>query len=274
MGDGLLYPGAPAELREDTAWVHVIHRVNEARNNVVPWLDSFSPMKGARVLEIGAGTGSSVLAMAEAGASVLGIDILEDHLALARERLRVHKVEAELQTRNAVAIGELPGRFDLILYSATVEHMTYEERLSSLSTAWDMLESGGVLGVYETPNRLWYSDGHTSLLNYFHWLPDELAMSYAKLSPRAGFNAETLTQESLARWGRGASYHEFELALPLATAEIGESYHEYLCRVHPPYRAAWEASEGKRYYDLLGRISPDLPGIWREEILGFMLRKP
>ncbi|MDI1289617.1 MAG: hypothetical protein PSX37_06675 [bacterium] len=81
--------------------------------------------------------------------------------------------------------------------------------------------------VVETPNRLAYLDAHTSLESFFGLLPDEVAIAAAP-SVRREFLASSLQQipaaaqsEALARWGRGVSFHDFEVTL-------GESIHAHI----------------------------------------------
>ena len=109
-------------------------------------------------------------------------------------------------------------KFDFIIYYAVLEHMTIKERLSSLKQAWDILPEGSFLSVIETPNRLWYYDSHTAAMPFYDWLPDELAFYYSKFSERKSFNDSyrELNDDNMInflRWGRGASFHEFELAI-------------------------------------------------------------
>ena len=69
-----------------------------------------------------------------------------------------------------------------------------------------MLAENGWLVIIETPNRLWWSDSHTSELPFYNWLPDELAFRYRGHSRRHELNG--LKQEdgrellSLVRLGR------------------------------------------------------------------------
>jgi hypothetical protein len=62
--------------------------------------------------------------------------------------------------------------FDYIIFYASLEHMTIEERMSAMRATWGMLSDGDLWCVIETPNRLWYHDGHTSLLPFYMWLPE------------------------------------------------------------------------------------------------------
>ena len=45
---------------------HVRERLESDRRLVVPWLDDAKPLHGQQILEIGCGTGSSTIALAEA----------------------------------------------------------------------------------------------------------------------------------------------------------------------------------------------------------------
>jgi len=267
----------PETLRREL-YIHSIHRLTEFRDNVVPWLAGLVDLPRSRILEIGAGTGASIVALAEVGRWVDGIDIEAPHLQVASDRVALHGLEnTRLLERNALDLADLYSEpYDLIIFSATLEHMTYQERITTLRAAWDNLQPGGCLCIYETPNRLWYRDDHTSLLPFFHWLPDDLAMDYAAKSRRGGF-AEALAGRdavTLARWGRGASYHEIDLAIGLDAVEVTQSQHEYLCAAHPHYREAWEASPARRYAGFLAEVVPEVPRPFLEELLSLVLRKP
>ena len=98
---------------------HLFNRLQIARIQIVPWLESVKSLPGARVLEIGCGTGSSMVALAERGAQVVGVDINEGCLQVARKRCDLHGVQVELHAANANRIGELFGdrSFDLIIFT-------------------------------------------------------------------------------------------------------------------------------------------------------------
>jgi S-adenosylmethionine-dependent methyltransferase len=199
---------------------NVSQRLESDREKVVPWTDAAMPLQGKRILEIGCGTGSSTVALAEQGAVVTGIDIDEDALVVARERCRAYGLQAEFRAMNAQSLARTfrQDEFDLIIFFASLEHMTIDERLGALSDAWDLLPRNAMLSVVETPNRLWYYDDHTSYLKFYHWLPDELAFHYSRFSPRENFREvyrkyDPASQEHFLRRGRGMSFHEFDLAI-------------------------------------------------------------
>lgn len=160
------------------------------------------------------------MALAEQGAKVIGIDIDEGALQVAKDRCKIYGLEVELMMLNATNISNtfLDTKFDSIIFFACIEHMTIEERLTALKSAWDILRKGGLLVIIETPNRLWYFDGHTSQLPFFHWLPNELAFKYSRFSPRENFRElyreyDATSKKNFLRRGRGVSFHELDIAI-------------------------------------------------------------
>lgn len=257
---------------------HVRGRLTTFRTSSIPWLAEHLSFAGLRVLEVGCGTGSSTLALAEQGASVTGIDVDLGAIEVARRRMELFGLDADLRAGNAADIGaDFAGRrFDLILYFATLEHMTHAERLASLEQAWGLLEPGGLLGVIEAPNRLWTSDVHTSQLPFFNWLPDDLAFVYAPFSPRENFrelygSEPRESMEHFLRRGRGVSYHEFELAIaPVTELEVSESLAAYLRR--RSFRSL--PRDVRQYRRFLMRQAPHVPEAFFEEFLDLLVRRP
>jgi 2-polyprenyl-3-methyl-5-hydroxy-6-metoxy-1,4-benzoquinol methylase len=241
---------------------HTQGRLDLDRRMVIPWLDRARRLRDSRILEIGCGTGSSTVALAEQGAEVTGIDIDHGALAVARDRCAAFGVKAELHELNAAALAEVfHGRaFDFIIFFASLEHMTIAERLAALRDAWSMLPTGGLLAVVETPNRLWYFDNHTSWLPFFHWLPDELAFLYSSFSPRENFRElyreyDATAEEHFLRRGRGMSFHEFDLAIrPVADLHVVSSLSTFQGTRYKLQRSIAE----RRYKSILRRTCPDI----------------
>lgn len=241
---------------------HVDGRLNHFRNYYIPWINSILPLTEARILEVGSGTGASTLALAEQGAKVTGIDVDTKSMEIAKFRLQHTGHEAELLECNANAIEKRLGgkTFDAVIFFAALEHMTIEERLDALSQAFSVLKPGGHLFVLEAPNRLWLYDFHTAFLPYYLWLPDELAARYARYSKRDLYrnavNKNTSGAE-LARWGRGVSYHEFELAgIPAGSMRSARGVREYHHRGRILQNALLKVSLNHKYKKLLMKMKP------------------
>lgn len=199
---------------------HLINRLENDRQRIIPWLAASFPLKGKNILEIGCGTGASTIALAEQGAIVTGVDLDEGAMLVAKDRAKEYNLQIEFEISNATEVHtKFAGKeFDCIIFFATLEHMTHQERMIAVKETWNMLKPGGFWIVIETPNRLWFFDGHTSYLPFFQWLPDDLAILYSKFSPRIEFaNEFKLADEDkmlhFLRHGRGMSYHEFDLCM-------------------------------------------------------------
>jgi S-adenosylmethionine-dependent methyltransferase len=196
---------------------HVKIRLDNYRYETIPWLNSIMNLKDIRILDIGCGTGCTTVALAEQGAIVTGIDFSATVLEVAKKRCHLYEITAGLSLLNATNLNDLNQEFDMVVFSACLEHMTYKERLLSIRAAWQVLATGGFLVVVDTPNRLHYYDRHSSMLPFYDWLPDELALQYSKYSPRKKCIELSSSNDiyELMRFGRGVSYHEFELALDI-----------------------------------------------------------
>jgi S-adenosylmethionine-dependent methyltransferase len=250
-------------------------RLAHDRARVVPWLDAARSLNGMHILEVGCGSGASTIALAEQGAQVVGLDIDAASLAYARSRCTAHGLSAQFLELNAVQMREAlhEQAFDAIIFFASLEHMSVQERLTSLSDAWAMLPTGGLLVIVETPNRLWFDDQHTAFLPFYHWLPNELAFQYSRLSSREGFNNlyrtyDAYSKQHFLRRGRGVSYHEFDLSLGLAEGlDVVSSLRSFDPSSVPVSRL------GRRHQRLLRALRPDLhPGFF-EQYLDIIIRK-
>ena len=277
----------PAELRENwrdlpdiggitDGWRDRLHR---DRVEMVPWLHGTQSLSGRRVLEVGAGEGVACVAVAEQGASVIGIDI--DEPALARAQQLCAGLDVELHHMNSTDIARFAeAGIDWVIFWASLEHMTLEERLISLRAAWSLLPCGGLLTIIETPNRLWPFDAHTSQVPFFNWLPDDLAFLYSSRSPRAGFGGTTYADASaqmldFLRRGRGFSHHEVEVAVGTeATRSVVSSMQLERRRRQRLRGTGWRLSSHGATERALSRFDPGLHPAWLQPFLYLTLRKP
>ena len=108
--------------------------------------------KGVRAIDVGCGGGLLSEAMAQAGASVLGVDLSPELLEVAK----LHALGAELtgieyQLQSAEAMAQThPEQFDLVTCMEMLEHVPEPE--SVLDACVKLLKPGGLL-VLSTLNR-------------------------------------------------------------------------------------------------------------------------
>lgn len=263
---------------------HMFGRLQAFRERVIPWLDAARPLKGATILEIGCGTGSSTVALAEQGARVIGVDIDAPSLAVARTRCELYGLEnVSFHQVNATDVHRRfsDKDFDFIIFFACLEHMVHQERLDAMGSTWEMLSEGKLWCVIDTPNRLWYFDHHTAHLPFFFWLPDDLAFDYTRFSPRKPFDESfrernAATMLNFLRHGRGVSYHEFDLAIkPSAQLQVVSSLSLFIREQRPLWKwgRRFMRSANYRFESFLREVGPDIhPGFYQPS-LDLIIRK-
>jgi 2-polyprenyl-3-methyl-5-hydroxy-6-metoxy-1,4-benzoquinol methylase len=260
---------------------HLCGRLDVDRNMIVPWLDDARTLRATSILEIGCGTGSSTVALAEQGAKVTAIDVDASSLVVASERCQAYSLDVSFIHANATEVYKLFAgqHFDYIIFYAALEHLTMEERMSAMRATWQMLSVGGLWCVIETPNRLWYYDAHTSLLPFHMWLPDELAFAYSRFSPRDNYRElyREYTDESklhFLRRGRGVSFHEFELTMkPVRALRIKSSLDVTNKGKGLRGFLKWRFSSEYKYISLLRKIAPELHEGFLQSYLYLIIEK-
>lgn len=162
-------------------------------------------MANKRILDFGCGSGASsaVLAKMFPASEVIGIDIDENLLSLARSRAK-HFGLGNLEFLCSPSGKELPqgiGKFDFVVLSAVLEHLFAYERKSIFDQIWSILQSGGVLFIDQTPYRYFPLEGHTSRLLFINYLPDKLAYFAARKFSKRQKVREAPTWNYLLRYG-------------------------------------------------------------------------
>lgn len=173
---------------------------------------------GIRVLDAGCGLGYGSALIAGAGArSVLGIDIDRRAIAYARRRYGAPGLRFEIADCEHLEL--LPGSFDLIVSSNTLEHLRAPERF--VAAARDGLAAAGAMIIAVPPNdapRLradnaknphhhsnldvagWcrcFAHAGLDVRTYCHRHPEMAALDFASSAP-SRFAAESFEIEAVA----------------------------------------------------------------------------
>ena len=122
-----------------------LHQINPAR---LQFVERFVVLSGLRVLDVGCGGGILSEALAESGASVLGIDLAESALQAAEAHRAGQAVEYRLESsRETAARGEV---FDVVTCMEMLEHVA--DPAAVLRDIHALLKPGG-WAFFSTINR-------------------------------------------------------------------------------------------------------------------------
>ncbi len=150
----------PAELAKFGALAHrwwdpesdlfgTLHRINPLR---LQWIEAVAgPLAGRRVLDVGCGGGILAESMAARGAVVLGIDLSEKSLAVARLHLLESGVDVAYRAVSAEALArEQASAFDIVICMEMLEHVP--DPASTVAACAQLVRPGGML-LFSTLNR-------------------------------------------------------------------------------------------------------------------------
>jgi len=116
------------------------------------WMDYFLRMKskyhpnGNKVLDLACGTGSMTIRLAKAGIDVTGVDLSEDMLAVAHEKLTSEGYQIPLFHQDMTDLNEI-GKFDIaIIFCDSLNYLKNEEDVQkTFQSIYDVLNQDGLL---------------------------------------------------------------------------------------------------------------------------------
>lgn len=104
---------------------------------------------GSRMLDVGCGTGSSMLQALEMGYEVVGIDISSRAVDRARKRLVSRGFDAEVLVMNVMDDISSLGPFDCILLHHVLDSLPEKERGSAIGNCRQVLANRGILSFQD-----------------------------------------------------------------------------------------------------------------------------
>jgi len=105
--------------------------------------DLFSPEQGQNILDVGCGTGNFSIKLAEQGAVVIGIDVSEEMLSIARTKTGALPIS--YKNMDLYQLEFQDNTFDAVFSMAAFEFVEFPER--ALSELFRVLKPGGKLLV-------------------------------------------------------------------------------------------------------------------------------
>ena len=125
-----------------------LHRINPLR---LGWIEARAPLAGRRVVDVGCGGGILAEAMARRGAEVLGIDLAEASLGVARLHALESGTTLEYRAISAEDCAlDMPGEFDVVTCLEMLEHVP--DPASVVAACARLVRPGGTL-FFSTLNR-------------------------------------------------------------------------------------------------------------------------
>jgi SAM-dependent methyltransferase len=99
------------------------------------------------VLDAGCGTGENALHLASLRLRVLGVDVAETAVAMAREKAATRGIDAEFAVADALALGRLGRRFETVLDCGLFHTFDGDERRGYVTSLASVSERGATLHV-------------------------------------------------------------------------------------------------------------------------------
>jgi ubiquinone/menaquinone biosynthesis C-methylase UbiE len=99
------------------------------------------------VLDAGCGTGENALHVASSGLRVLGVDVAETAVAIAREKARARAIDAEFVVADALHLDGLGREFDTVLDCGLFHSFDRDERHDYVSSLASVTRPGGIVHV-------------------------------------------------------------------------------------------------------------------------------
>ncbi|MDH5325795.1 MAG: bifunctional 2-polyprenyl-6-hydroxyphenol methylase/3-demethylubiquinol 3-O-methyltransferase UbiG [Gammaproteobacteria bacterium] len=125
-----------------------LHDINPLR---LGYIQSFSPLRGKKVLDVGCGGGILAESMALSGAQVTGIDMGEAPLNVARLHGMESGVQVDYRQISAEQLAaQSPASFDVVTCMEMLEHVP--DPASTLQACRQLVKSDGML-FFSTINR-------------------------------------------------------------------------------------------------------------------------
>ncbi|KAM0801262.1 2-heptaprenyl-1,4-naphthoquinone methyltransferase [Usnea florida] len=145
--------------------------------------DSLGLQPHAKVLDAGCGVAHVAMHLARKGLSVLGIDVISNHLTWARQEIRANGLEKDVAVR-LMDYQHLDGladaSFDGVYTMETLVHAMYPEQ--ALAEFFRVMKPGGSLALYEYDHPDFFSKD----------IPEDLRNSMIQVNTRASMPANVV----------------------------------------------------------------------------------
>jgi ubiquinone/menaquinone biosynthesis C-methylase UbiE len=155
-------------------------------------ISSLTSLKGKTVLDVGCNVGGGIVVLSELGAECVGIDLNKDDLSICRQRLNMHKLNADILCADGYQMPFNKEQFDVVICTEVLEHV--KDRKTMIREMSRVLKKGGLLYL-SFPNLLslrnLFSDPHYKLFGVT-FMPLSLAAWYTRKRRGSNYDVEIL----------------------------------------------------------------------------------
>lgn len=155
-------------------------------------ISSLTSLKGKKVLDVGCSVGGGIVVFSESGVECVGIDLSQDDLNICQQRLKMHKLNADVLCADAFQLPFHKEQFDIVICTEVLEHV--KDRKTIIREMSRVLKKGGLLYL-SFPNLLslrnLFSDPHYKLFGVTV-MPLSLATWYTRKRRGSNYDVEIL----------------------------------------------------------------------------------
>lgn len=164
-------------------------------------------VKGKNILDIASGEGYGSALMAEQASSVIGVDISEEAVSLAKEKYRRENLEYRVGRASAIPVDS--ASIDAVISFETIEHLTEQETM--LEEIKRVLRPGGFL-IISSPDKEEYSDipGYANEYHVKELYKEDFQDLITRHFKHADFYGQRVELGSIIAKKKGASFISFE----------------------------------------------------------------
>ncbi len=221
-GDGTgFWPGHKGWWLDDQGPAHE-QRILTSLRSMAPFIGGW---RGKRCVDLGCGSGSSLIALSWLGAKAVGLEkeICGPDIELAEARAKMHDLEIDIREGDALAAPFETASFDVVVSHQVAEHVRPIARY--FEESYRILKPGGFF-ILVTDNRLYWKELHTGL-PFIHWLPWVAFRSLVNLRHHRALSTDIgIYQRSCftyRRLARRVGFHQQADRVDLFLAKRGEA---------------------------------------------------
>ena len=148
---------------------------------MVTTLSKYFDLSNIKIIDLGCGMGWLSVELARYCPNVIGIDLSDEAVNLAKSYQETEGVHVKFEKGDASATKYPAKHFDVAIVSHVLEHAQSHD--GPIREAKRILKTNGIL-IIASPNKFWPIEQHF-YLPFLHWLPKKIADKYVRLFNRA-----------------------------------------------------------------------------------------